>query len=921
MSAQRRTIERLLREPQNVERLVGALFPKAVRDGDTGDYLIADVGDGAGKACIIHATGERIGLLQSIDADGASLTRNLIDAVCIVRDCAPSEALKYIGGILRIPSLQVHTGEKPPGSMGSARRDRRATGHLRILNRETEQRNQRALGQSVDAQKYLKDMGLDAATIAHFRLGVTPVGNAVKGSGGTKELAIASPVLSCEGLPLSRLAQTRTCARTEGSPGNVESTSRTVAPGGPHSTWDGNTAGKELLFVAQSVPDQWRLWQELQGTSLAARMAIVASTDELRAPTEWKKEAFWRPWRVVILGHENNAAGDAMAEDIRAFARRDFVRLEVPPNVGRGWSGFFSAGGTVAELEALIEQAPVCTRPGPVTGTTQPLHELEDGDYEDRRININGAFSGGFMYYPFTARHVSSETRIDDSDVPRSRKMSQYVTRIVRSDGTILALSENPAPRGTPSENRVLTLDDGTEIASVPDPNMFCTWKLSSILSFCDDMAHSRAAHRPLAEILSDLENYLGTVAWLPNRNDYALLAAYAALSYCYNAFEAIPMLFITGEKGSGKSATANALAGVSFNGHVMGTGSEAALIRFADQGRGLLVLDDLERVGRPSKNENGLGGINEILKVSYDKATAIKPVVEKGRIRKLEFFCPKIITNITGIDPVNATRILKISSRRMPPAVHESGQIRGSDPTVSEPLRQELHAWGMAQIGTVHRQYRELFSTRSDRSAQIAAPLLTIAEISGDTAFKARLIEVLDRQKRMASKNASPDELLREAVNAVVARGARSQISLSQIMNELALIPEAQMTDPIQLVPADLAALRDRNHVGRMLRTLGAVGREQGKVNLCGTKARTYRLEPDYVAAALEELRASGREIEPEYCSKDPLRLGVAFCDGSVCVACPYEQVCATTTELKMGKNGKKTTPIRRGSHDRRRG
>lgn len=82
-------------------------------------------------------------------------------------------------------------------------------------------------------------------------------------------------------------------------------------------------------------------------------------------------------------------------------------------------------------------------------------------------------------------------------------------------------------------------------------------------------------------------------------------------MSYCYNGFDAIPMLLLNGEKGSGKSTLAEGLADLSFNGHMLGGGSEKAFVRFVDQGRGLLVLDDLETVGRRGNDDSGYGDIN----------------------------------------------------------------------------------------------------------------------------------------------------------------------------------------------------------------------------------------------------------------------------------------------------------------------
>ena len=87
------------------------------------------------------------------------------------------------------------------------------------------------------------------------------------------------------------------------------------------------------------------------------------------------------------------------------------------------------------------------------------------------------------------------------------------------------------------------------------------------------------------------------------------------------------------------------------------------------------------------------------------------------------------------------------------------------------------------------------------------------------------------------------------------------------------------------------------------MLRGIGAIGREQGKMNLCGEKSRTYGLEPLYVAAALERLRSSARDLEPVFSSAEPLRLGVAFCDQTICADCPYGNVCSSATGLRTGR------------------
>ena len=179
-------------------------------------------------------------------------------------------------------------------------------------------------------------------------------------------------------------------------------------------------------------------------------------------------------------------------------------------------------------------------------------------------------------------------------------------------------------------------LDDGTEALAIPRPRAYATWAWPSIERFVRDAREGRPAHRPLGAIVADLVDYLRELTWLPDEHDHALLAAYVVLSYVYDAVDAIPMLLLNGGKGSGKSSLAEGLADLSYNGHMLGGGSEKAFVRFVDEGRGLLVLDDLEAVGRRGPDDGGYGDINQILKVGYSRATGLKTVVARSGATRL---------------------------------------------------------------------------------------------------------------------------------------------------------------------------------------------------------------------------------------------------------------------------------------------
>ena len=368
-------------------------------------------------------------------------------------------------------------------------------------------------------------------------------------------------------------------------------------------------------------------------------------------------------------------------------------------------------------------------------------------------------------------------------------------------------------------------------------------------------------------------------------------------MSYVYNAFDAIPLLLVNGEKGAGKSTLAGAIADLSFNGCMLGNASERAIIRACDQGRGLVALDDLESVGRRGQEDFGFGDINQVLKVSYAKATGIKSVVEKtGASRRLYFYGPKVITNISGIDPVNGSRMFTIVCRPMPASVRTAGAIRGPDPAASAALRSELHAWGMAAIAEVRAAWKRRTASLGDRAAQIAAPLLALADLAGAEPLAQAIQRCLDRQSRRGHDSSGPEDLLRLAVAAAIQRGARTELSMVQLRNELALIPETALLEPKHSVPGDLLALQEPRLLGTMLRNIGARAEgEPARQRLFGQLVRIYRLDPDFVARIEAELAA--RDVVPE---NPPEPKGgnppaFAFCERTTCGECPYAHVCSS--------------------------
>ncbi|WP_367581584.1 hypothetical protein [Sulfitobacter pontiacus] len=901
MSSRYKTAEirKLLTNPKNIELVINDLYGRDATKYKT-SYMVADISGGPGQSCRFDIVGQDAGRFSNWNTDGTETHGDLIDAARAVRDCTTADAIQYLGDLLATsPRLEVvDTNPTSPPK----------TPELARISSDTLRKLRSRLLKSTTAMDYLKAQGLDPDFLVdHFGIGLTNLQR--QHHNGKQGNFITAPVLQQSGVLSKRMIKI-TVPGLSVNPQNED----IWCTGSPTTTWSGPSEGKRWIFVAQGVKEVWRIHQAIRGSSLEARISIISSTHSSQIPVEWNDEDFWKPWERVFLGQYSDTTGEDLANQVRRQARREFFRVEPPREIANDWATFFEADGRkrdIVDFDVLLNAAPAIGMPLPNRDSTVPLSEQEDGVYEDQRININGAYVNGKMYYPFQVRRVATVKRKRQMPDGNTRmvpeKASYYETRIVRSDGIILGMNIAPAPHGVEEEDKVIVLDDGTEVLTIPKPRDYSTWSWKNINTFVKSFETGHPSSRSTGEIMESIIAYLRQLTWLPNDTDYHLISAYVMMSYCYNAFEAIPLLLLNGEKGSGKTSLAEGIADLSFNGQILGGGSEKAFVRFIDQGRGLLVLDDLEFVGRRSNDEGGYGDINQVLKVSYSKSTGLKSVVEKnGTTRTLNFYGPKVITNISGIDAVNATRMYQISCRPMPSAVQETGSIRGRDVNASEKLRQELHSWGMSNILQADQIYRQKVATRGGRAEQIAAPLETIAEMTKNSTFVEAVQSAIRRLAYSRSDNLSAEDFLTQAVETIIERGVRNFISLSQIQAELALMPETRVLDAASAVPRDLLSLQDHTTIGRMLKTLAIRTGQPGRARLSGHAVRYYALDEEFVANVVGKAKHEDRVVEDPYEVFEPegARQAFAFCETKTCAACPYDVVCdAALPGIRAGK------------------
>lgn len=736
------------------------------------------------------------------------------------------------------------------------------------------------------AMQHLRDRGISSDTVRKFHLGIKEPYTR-KTDGETVSGVLCYPALSASAEPLGRYG----CCNIPGVTRNPEPQGY-WSRGRPRTYHSGEVAGKASILLVETCEDLWVLDQRLSSSQLLRNIILVTSTHARAIPAEWNIPSFWASWEKIYIAYGSGPAADSLASQIERRAGRQILRVSVPEGEGGNWADFFLAGGTAERFEELLRRA----HQSP--GTPQPPTEVLEspGESAAEPVNINGAFVNGHLYYPFTVERREVEKTQTRGGESSERVVTSYVTRVVRSDGAVLDVVRLPAPRGTPRERQVLALTDLTRVERAPQISHYMTWRLESIQEFVAAAARGEPPrHRPLKELVSSAADHMRSSVWLPYGHDYTLIALYAAMSYVYQVFDSVPLLMVTGEKGSGKSELGDAIAGVSCNATVVGQSSVAGVVRLLNETRGLVVLDDLESVGRGPEG-SAFGDINQMLKQSYKKRTGRRAVTGKnGKTMIFDFYGPKVINNTKGVDEILGSRMLHVRTRKATAVLLSGLSPGGLEPQEAVGLRNELHVWAMGNARALREQYLRLAGRRSDRREEIFAPLRAIALLADDPTLMDTLDEALARQGQRQEEICDPADLLMEAVNECIRRGAVRKISSAQLRLELTLIgnrnssAESSVEAPVWLEP---------EWVGLKVRSLGL--RTAGKVvriRLFGIVTRVYELQPSYVDEVITRLSDTGRAMTAQ---TDPL----AFCERRSCRACPYDPVCAQTIpDLKKYK------------------
>jgi hypothetical protein len=737
---------------------------------------------------------------------------------------------------------------------------------MKPLNTEFHAVLRKRLSETKPALDYLSGRGLEVKVVNHFGLGLsTPYKNK---SGVVQEKALVYPLRGHDGKLYGKYGYYNVPGVTE-----HPTDKNGWMSGAPRAYYADPAGERQSVFVCEGAKDVWRHWQALQGSKFDGQLLLITSTHGSSIPEEWKNPAYWTRWEHVYLAQDNDEAGDFMATKLASYIPREARRVVVPRWYGKDWTDFWQSGGTLEEFEGLLEEAL------PLSQSVRRGEEADlggPGRYAYAPIDINGAFHNGHLYY--TAQTLKREVEMvrDDSGEDVVAVFEELETVVIRSDRTVHSSVWSKARRGVAQKNQVLRLSDGTLIDREPQPNKYGTWSWKSI----NDYLQGKSRTRPLGEILRDVEEYLRASVWLPYEEDYTLLTLVVPVTYAQAVFDSVPLIFLNGPAGSGKSQMGRAMARVSANAYVCGQSSAASIARFIDESRGFVVLDDLEAIG----NKGGeFSELVQALKQSYNKATATKlwTDVKTMRTERLNFFGCKMINNTQGADQILGSRMLRIQTKKIPDHLKEgfSGLSPVDDAKLSA-LRDELHTWAYENVAEIASAYRKLFPKGSDRADEIAAPLYVFAGLADSPALMSGLEIALARQKHRGSEPEDPVQVMIDALRNLVAQGYE-MISITHLVLEMRSLIHENFGKGFT---TEIPEWARPDWVGKQLRTHDLIEVDPGRQErrrLFGAHLRFYPVSRSFVEEVRNVLVEQGVEIKAE--PAEP----TAFCQG--CEGCVY--------------------------------
>jgi len=209
------------------------------------------------------------------------------------------------------------------------------------------------------------------------------------------------------------------------------------------------------------------------------------------------------------------------------------------------------------------------------------------------------------------------------------------------------------------------------------------------------------------------------------------VLACWAIATYCYPIFPWFPHILINAPSSSGKSKCANLLKELSFRGFDLGASAgvtPAQIFRTLEGNRGTVLIDEFEILDKSDSQQL----VNQILNAAAARDAFVirsETVGKKWTTKKFPIFSPKIVCNISGINPTSLSRFIAFKWLKSNSEKSKRKPDRKKDKEAIVPIREELHLLILENHSEIKKTYEELdLPTLTGRVEDNWLPLFAVA-------------------------------------------------------------------------------------------------------------------------------------------------------------------------------------------------
>ncbi|MCZ6689533.1 MAG: CHC2 zinc finger domain-containing protein [Planctomycetota bacterium] len=235
--------------------------------------------------------------------------------------------------------------------------------------------------------------------------------------------------------------------------------------------------------------------------------------------------------------------------------------------------------------------------------------------------------------------------------------------------------------------------------------------------------------------LFDEIEGLFRTYGDYANDDCYAVLTLWCIGTYTFMIFEAYPYISLRSPPHSGKTRTIEIAAPLCFNSLVGASLTEASIYRAVERDRCTVFLDEAEKYR--ARNRASTSDLFAIFNSGYKRSGSVSRYDTRSRSTvNFSTFSPKMLANITGLDPAAEDRTIPIEPRRTGKELPRFDS-QALAPKFAE-LRNSLQVFAPTHHAEIARRYRsrERVEGLRDREEELWSPILALADFFDEQRF-----------------------------------------------------------------------------------------------------------------------------------------------------------------------------------------